>query len=680
MFVAVRKSRQFGTANSGELRRTSADSALVGEHPGEHVGRSPALFYPFPGPLLPHGLKGFTRDDSSVTKFVSAQNTQVVGYSEKMRRLALILVVSLLASCSSVASEGTDVADSKVADSKVADSKVADSKVADSNSPVVNFTDVEDTFGGSGFLAWGENWSPDLSSSKCQDWSAFPNANLSSRGQFNLELITGKEIDKITKTDLTSILQLEFSDWALGDHVRSDSLRSYEGLEYLTCLQWLRLGWKPLGRDFRFLSELKELRYLNLEGSWFSQAEQLLALQKLETISLPPSFRSLNDLVAIPSLKRISAVDNKGSCDAEPVLELPHLEVLLMKDSFADKSIKPLAEETNFKLSRDPTGQFIQLLQKGGSETLNKDFDTEEVSGIHDDGYLFSLGQAIYEVVADDYDVIAFVGNDQTTLSEFAGISVQISNDVAGLGQPIWSSASCYGSAGRLRGIVSFPTMDNVLNVWPDGFTDSSFTHELLHLWGGADLLPIQERLNGEVIGGHWGVSSVDGYLGGFSSNSLKVGIDGSYKAYPFSGIGNSGLDRPLGHLEKYMMGILPASEVPDTTVFRGVSPVSANESPGTCADDGSFDWTFSTCFRAEERTSVSIEDIIEIFGERPYEGAIEISVLVVAVSESPLTSDEWSRLDKVTSWNMKSSPIDGPNQNMWEASGGKIVLNSPTP
>ena len=593
-----------------------------------------------------------------------------------MRRLALILVASLLASCSSVASEGTDVADSKVADSKV-----ADSKVEDSNFPVINFTDVADTFGDSGVLAWGKNWSPDLSSSKCQDWSAFPNANLSSRGQFNLELITGKEIDKITKTDLTSILQLEFSDWATGDHVRSDSLRSYEGLEYLTCLQWLQLGFKPLGRDFRFLSELKELRYLNLEGKWsFRQAEPLLALQKLETISLPPFFRSLNDLVAIPSLKRISAVDNKGSCDVEPVLELPHLEVLLMKDSFADKSIKPLAEETNFKLSRDPTGQFIQLLQKGGSETLNAEYDAEEVSGIYDDGYLFSLGQAIYEVVADDYDVIAFVGNDQTTLPEFAGTSVQISNDVAGLGQPIWSSASCYGSAGRLRGIVSFPTMDDVLNVWPDGFTDSSFTHELLHLWGGADLLPIQERLNGEVIGGHWGVSSVDGYLGGFSSNSLKVGIDGSYKAYPFSGIGNSGLDRPLGHLEKYMMGILPASEVPDTTVFRGVSPVSANESPGTCADDGSFDWTFSTCFRAEERTSVSIEDIIEIFGERPYEGAIEISVLVVAVSESPLTSDEWSRLDKVTSWNMKSSPIDGPNQNMWEASGGKIVLNSPTP
>ena len=530
-------------------------------------------------------------------------------------------------------------------------------------------------------LAWGKQWRPDSSSSKCQNSSAFPDVNLSSHGQFNLELITGKKFEQITKTDLTSILQLEFSDWEPGDHVRSDSLRSYEGLEYLTCLQWLRLGWKPLGRDFRFLHELTDLRFLDLAAAgFFSDVEQLFALQKLETIVLPNAFRSLNDLVAIPSLKRISAVWNKSSCDVEPVLKLPSLEVLLMKDSFADKWSKPPAEENDFKLSRDPSGRYLQLLQKGGADTLNPDFDTEQLSGIHDDGYVFSLGQAIYEVVADDYDVIAFVGNDKTTQVEYAGMSVQISNDVAGLGQPIWSSASCYGSAGRLRGIVSFPTMDNVLNVWPEGFTDSSFTHELLHLWGGADLLPIQERLNGEVIGGHWGVSSVDGYLGGFSSNSLKVGIDGSYKAYPFSGIGNSGTYAPLGHLEKYMMGILPASEVPDTTVFRGVSPVSANESPGTCADDGSFDWTFSTCFRAEERTSVSIEDIIEIFGERPYEGAIEISVLVVAVSESPLTSDEWSQLDAAVSWNMKSAPVEGTPQNMWEASGGKIALISPAP
>ena len=276
-------------------------------------------------------------------------------------------------------------------------------------------------------LAWGKQWRPDSSSSKCQNSSAFPDVNLSSHGQFNLELITGKKFEQITKTDLTSILQLEFSDWEPGDHVRSDSLRSYEGLEYLTCLQWLRLGWKPLGRDFRFLHELTDLRFLDLANAgFFSHVEQLFALQKLETIVLPNAFRSLNDLVAIPSLKRISAVGNRASCDFEPVLKLPHLEELHMKDSFHHKRSQPPAEENDFKLSRDPSGRYLQLLQKGGADTLNPDFDTEQLSGIHDDGYLFSLGQAIYEVVADDYDVIALVGNDKTTQ---AGYSWHVSSD-----------------------------------------------------------------------------------------------------------------------------------------------------------------------------------------------------------------------------------------------------------
>ena len=340
--------------------------------------------------------------------------------------------------------------------------------------PVLDFIadGYESTF------TWGEQWRPDSSSSKCQNSSAFPDVNLSSHGQFNLELITGKKFEQITKTDLTSILQLEFSDYEPGDHVRSDSLRSYEGLEYLTCLQWLRLGWKNLGRDFRFLHELTDLRFLDLlNAGFFSHVEQLFALQKLETIVLPNAFRSLNDLVAIPSLKRISALGNRASCDIEPVLKLPHLEELHMKDSFHHKRSQPPAEENNFKLSRDPSGRYLQLLQKGGADTLNPDFDTEQLSGIHDDGYVFSLGQAIYEVVADDYDVIAFVGNDKTTQVEYAGMSVQISNDVGGLGQPTWSSASCYGSAGRLRGLVTFPTMDNFLHVDPVPFlTSGSFT------------------------------------------------------------------------------------------------------------------------------------------------------------------------------------------------------------
>ncbi len=250
---------------------------------------------------------------------------------------------------------------------------------------VVNFTDGYFSLSRN---SWGDDWSPDVGPSNCQDRSAFPNENVSSRGQFNLELITGKKFAEITRTDLTSILQLEFSDFprVKGDFVRSDSLKSYEGLEYLTCLQWLRLGGEDLGRDFRFLHELTDLRYLDLEPAWlFFHVEQLFALQKLETISLPNAFRSLNDLVAIPSLKRIYAVGNKASCDIEPVLKRPHLEELHMKDSFHHKRSQPPAEENDFKLSRDPSGRYLQLLQKGGADTLNPDYDPKQLSRIHDD-------------------------------------------------------------------------------------------------------------------------------------------------------------------------------------------------------------------------------------------------------------------------------------------------------
>ena len=68
--MSVRSCSEIALVQGCEHMRTSADSALVGELVGEHIGRGLPC-YPFPGPLLPHEPKGFTRDDSSVAKFVS---------------------------------------------------------------------------------------------------------------------------------------------------------------------------------------------------------------------------------------------------------------------------------------------------------------------------------------------------------------------------------------------------------------------------------------------------------------------------------------------------------------------------------------------------------------------------------------------------------------------------------
>ena len=133
------------------------------------------------------------------------------------------------------------------------------------------------------------------------------------------------------------------------------------------------------------------------------------------------------------------------------------------------------------------------------------------------------------------------------------------------------------------------------------------------------------ENLNGNVdLGDHWGVSSANGILGGFDLETLSVVEDGIYRANYFNPVANPGLDRFLSPLELYIMGVLPASEVPDTAVFRGVSQLNETN---PCEDHGYIGNVY--CFSATEQTMVSVEDIIDVVGERPYEGELDISLLI---------------------------------------------------
>ena len=100
-----------------------------------------------------------------------------------------------------------------------------------------------------------------------------------------------------------------------------------------------------------------------------------------------------------------------------------------------------------------------------------------------------------------------------------------------------------------------------------------------------------------------------------------------------------------------------------------------------TCEDYG-YEWWDGTCFRASEQTSLSTKDITDVFGVRPYEGDVDISLLVVAVSEEPLTDSEWSRLDQHISRFVDTKLRDDlcaeiweTCNNMWAASEGKIRL-----
>ena len=126
---------------------------------------------------------------------------------------------------------------------------------------------VIDLIGNAGGLGydWGGMWQPDPSVVGCTEQSGFSVDQLSSEARINLELVTEKTIEDVTAADLGEIAQLQFSDilyfwesdyFEVPEYVRPEGLVSYDGLEYLTCLQWLALGNQDFGRDFRFLASL----------------------------------------------------------------------------------------------------------------------------------------------------------------------------------------------------------------------------------------------------------------------------------------------------------------------------------------------------------------------------------------------------------------------------------------
>ena len=119
--------------------------------------------------------------------------------------------------------------------------------------------------------------------------------------KLTLKNIFLKSFDEIMRDDIFNIQKLTIDE----------NIQSYEGLEYLTCLQYLDAGqgFKFWGRDYRFLSNLTELRYLNCKFCSHLRAEHLYPLIKLEYLITPAGFKNTSMLHKLSNLKYI---DRKG--------------------------------------------------------------------------------------------------------------------------------------------------------------------------------------------------------------------------------------------------------------------------------------------------------------------------------------------------------------------------------
>jgi hypothetical protein len=538
------------------------------------------------------------------------------------------------------------------------------------------------------YTSWKETWLPSEVDKSCVSNSKLNQSTVTPGAKRNLEIIFNKRFESINDKDILNLKILSFYKGGYPNSLSfknspTNDLESYEGLEYLTCLQYLDLYDQNWGRDLRFLSNLTNLRFLDLEGYInIPRIEVLYTLKNLETLVLPAYFRELDNLINIPSLKRVGAATSY-TCQEDVFSKMENLlEVVLLDFSDIQKQKNLLNREDSFTISKSPSGEYLELIVPGGptafmTDTYNPSGIPGNFSGINSEKYMMNVMQNIYDVVDDNYEVVMFVGNQLESSVSYRGSSGLISNDEPGLGHPIWSSASCFGSNENLRGYIAFPSstaLYNVISAAGNTYGSGPLLHEILHLWGGADLIPYFQLDDGVTGMDHWGYSS-GGILGGFNPDSLKQIEDNVYQVDWFGTVGND-LEWNMGNAEKYIMGILPQEDFEDIISF-----VDLIEIDDLCKNyiDNWYDY-FLTCLKPGKKITYTLNDITDVYGQVNYINSRNIDTLVVYVSEEKVTDAEWLTLDKKLAWHTESSNIDDGFQNIYEASDGLLKLLFPKP
>ena len=136
-----------------------------------------------------------------------------------------------------------------------------------------------------------------------------------------------------------------------------------------------------------------------------------------------------------------------------------------------------------------------------------------------------------------------------------------------------------------------------------------------------------------EHSGSHWGVSSINGQLGGFDLSTLQDLGDNWYTAEPFGTYANGGNSVPYSNFELYLMGLIPPEEVEDIVLFRGIAATAG-------------DFFDEHKWYADKKITVTIEDIIEKLGPRVpdhTESQKEFRIMTLVLTDEPLTEEEWT-------------------------------------
>lgn len=400
-------------------------------------------------------------------------------------------------------------------------------------------------------------------------------------------------------------------------------------------------------------------------------SEQVGNWQDLSTIEI--SDNNFSGLVpkafgTLPRLTYCGLIMNRFSGELRP--EILNLEIKAENDENFKFWLEP--QQSGYYFTAAATRKMIDLgnnlyLHPDGLALEYRQGANQAVAGEK----IQLTAQNVYQLFEDEFDFLVFlynVGNMAEISGEVAGNAKPISNDVQGIGSELFDNSSVYGSQGRLKCIIHLTSRRQI---------KGAFLHEVMHNWGAFDFGQQFIGIDGtqEINAGHWGISSVNGMLGGFDINTLERNVDGDPHKYKAScsqtdwcfGTVNSS-NYAYGPLELYLMGFLPPEEVPDIHYFTGVSG-SATENPSK-----------NGIFYAEEEHVLRIEDIIDRFGPRIPDhnhSQKDFRALIIIVTKDPVNDREWGLIESDMTKMQKqgSSGYQYGNMNFYEATGGQGTL-----
>jgi len=277
----------------------------------------------------------------------------------------------------------------------------------------------------------------------------------------------------------------------------------------------------------------------------------------------------------------------------------------------------------------------------------------------------------IYQRFKDNFDFIFIITNNATHPSNQPyGVNFGVSNSVKGTGAAIFKNG--WGStSAKLKSFMFLP--------FKDAISYGPTLHEICHNW--ANYIPkgIFKTIDGnqaslpeiDALDGHWGVASTNGQLGGFDLATLQTLTDAPNHYHAQTGtnpsfglFANGGNSLAYSPLELYMMGLVAKSEVPDITVFSGLT-VDAN------------DFFNKGNFFATSKKTLSLDQIITQsgIGERvpDYQSSQkEFRAIVAVVSPAALTTAEWTSYEKSITDFFKKSNDETSLFNFYEATKGR--------